>query len=305
MRYRRCITAFLCVIMLFAILLPVSANAPAPSPWFTIELANLPEGTVYVDMLIPLSDADPQYMSLVDKNLPEGFDGQASILNYYEDGFCSYTFHYCDAVSVISPQPEEDYCEPYVLFFTDHSLQNIRYAHMEDIQQRKYIRLAMLDAEGNILKVSQTLSLDSNEFLSVTLGSYFYNAATDTLEVDAYQSGIGVILYLFVSVLGVGLTIVLEWLVALFFRIHSEHSGLVTITNLITQVCMRVVYVLLYSTVFYHYTLAVIVLEIGVYLSEWLIYRKFMYTVSERKCLLYTVAANTVSLVVGLGLMIV
>lgn len=303
---RKSVVVVLCALMLvLATVLPASANAPMAAPWFTIKLANLPKGTAYVDMLIPLEETDSEYAATVEENLPEGFSQQASILSYCEDGFRSYTFHYQDAVSVIAPQSKTGFFSAYVLFFTDLSMSHVKYAHEEDVRERQYIRLAMLDAEGNILKVSQTFEVNSREFLADTLGSYSYNAAADTLQADTYRSAIGVILYLILSVAGIILTVLLEWLVALCFKLHRTHGTLVVVTNFITQVCMRVVYILLYSTVFYSYALAVVVLELGVYLSEWLIYRKFMPEVSGKKCLLYTIAATTISLVVGIGLLIV
>ena len=77
---RRLITFFLAALLLFSCPTIAFANSPPPEPWYTFLLTNLPEGTVYVDLLIRLKDTDPMYVDLVTENVPETFAEDADIL---------------------------------------------------------------------------------------------------------------------------------------------------------------------------------------------------------------------------------
>lgn len=297
---KRAFVVAICIVLMLPLLIgSVSANAPAPSPWFTIELANLPQDTAYVDMLIPLSPEDGMYTELVTENLPDGFSAASPIVTYCEDGFRSYTFHYRDAASVIAVQPKNSKQGPYVLFFTDLANSEGLYRHQQAVEDGKYIRLAMVDAQGNILKVSQSFRVDSRKLFSNNLGEFHYDASSDTFQPETASSGFGLLLYAALSVIGVFWTVLLESVVAGFFRLNIPHGKLIRRTNILSQISMRLIYVLLYSTIFHDYVFALIILELAVYLGEWLVYRKFMSGVSGKKILLYTLTANTVSLVLG------
>lgn len=308
MNAKRRLFARLSLLLLLVMLTvqPVFANSAPPSPWYTIELTNLPEGTVYVDMLIPLEENDEMYVPLEKSNLPDGFTAQSQIVTFFENGYRSYTFHYRDASSNITPRTASYINNPYITFFADAivSEESIRYEHKEDISDRKTIRLAMLDENGNILKVSRILRLDPNRLFVYTPHTYVYNALADTLEAETATSWIAVVLYVCLCIIGLFLTVFLERLTAFFFRLGKENSGLISRTNVLSQICMHAAFLLLYSRVFYRYSYAVIALEIAVYLGEFLVYRKFMRNVSPIKCLLYTLTANTVSLGCGLLLML-
>lgn len=286
---------FLAVLMLFSVIpAKASANGPAPSPWYNIELTNLPKGTVYVDMLIYLPEDDPMYTEPEAGKLPEGFSQKAEIITYGEEDYRSYTFHYRDALSVIDPDKYST-----VLFFTDDNYDTVRYDHADDIAQRGNIRLAMLDKAGNIIKVSPILSLDTREFLADTLGGYHYDAATDEWEVETYVSGITMILYMFISIVGVVLTCILETIVAGIFRLGKQYSTLVTVTNLISQILMRIAFIVLYDFIFWKYSYAVFVLELCVYAGEYLVYSLTMRDISWKRRLPFVICANTISLVLG------
>lgn len=306
MRLKRKSLVRIAVVLMLVVLTvqPVFANGPPPAQWYSISFSNLPKGTVYVDMLIPLEESDPMYVPLVEENLPEGFDAQSPIVTYCADGYRSYTFHYKDASSNIDLRSEPYIRSGFVTFFSDgiFSEESLRYEHMDRVDQGQYIRLAMLDAQGGILKVSGPLFVGVKEFLAYPLGTYSYNAADDTLTVQTATSGIGIFLYVILSVIGVLLTVFLEWLTAAAFKLSKLYGRLVIGTNVVSQVCMRLLFVVLYGTLFYRYAIALVFLEIAVYLGEFLFYRKFMYGVSAKKCLLYTLTANTVSLILGFGL---
>ena len=159
----------------------------------------------------------------------------------------------------------------------------------------------MLDEAGNIVQISKTLSLNANSLFEYTLGEFHYNAKEDTLDVKSGgASVIGFLLYVPLSILGVIITCVLERLMAWPFGLGKHYGGMIWRTNMVSQILMRIAYVPLYAVVFRQYWNAVIFLEILIYAGEFLFYCRRMDGVSRIRILLYTVAANSLSLLISL-----
>ena len=91
-----------------------------------------------------------------------------------------------------------------------------------------------------------------------------------------------------------------EWLVSLLFQLNRRNSRLVIWTNVISQILMWAAYILLCGILKLEHLWVVVILEVLIYTGEFLFYRKKMHEVSWLKCLLYTVTANTASLLAGL-----
>ena len=285
--------------------LPVSANSPAPSPWYTFEIQNYPKGTMYVDILIQLPESDPNYVELVTENVPAGFSEDAEIIRFCENDFRSYTFHYRGAQSSIRLGSKN-----YVTIFTDSSriYDADTYDHLEDVEQRGMVRIAMLNPEGNILQISKPLSIRPSGLFSYSLGRFSYDAEQDELIVESHSNGLIVFLFAVVGLLGILWTCWVEYLVARLFIGIKEHTGLILVTNLVSQLLMRIAQILLLGLcgrlgLLLSYIPLVLALEAVVYLCEYLFYHKMMPDVSWQRCLVYTVCANTVSAVSGLILM--
>ena len=299
MKIRKMTRFLLSVLLLLILPISVSANGPAPDPWYQFQLSNLPEGTVYVDLLIYLPESDPMYEKLVSANLTEEISEESEIIVYCEGDYRSYTFHYRNALSAIRVDRNSE-----VYFFTDYTAGKqgvtVRYDHADEIFSRGEIRLVMLDAEGNILKISPLLSLEPREFLSYLVGSFIYDAKTDELTVFTGGAGTGWIIYFALCLLGLLLTCVIESLIACTFGLYKQYGNLIKWTNVISQLTMHILYITLYRYVFWKYTYATILLEILVYVGEFLFYRWEMQDISAGKCLTYTAVANTVSLISGL-----
>lgn len=282
------------------------SSGPEGAPYFDFELQNLPERTVFVDLLIPLSEDDPMYVPGDTGKLPGVFSGNDEILRYCEDDYRSYTFHYRDALSRILLTGDGRVC-----FFTDSidrlDVTRIRYEHREDILSRGEIRLAMLDSGGNILQVSRSHSLKAKGLFSVMLGQYTYDAQKDELIV--YDDSLSEELWQMVllGVLGLALTCFLEELVAWAFGFGKEYRRLTRWTNLISKPVMRMMQWAVTALPLGYdsslpYLVAVILVEILAYLCEYLYYRQKMETVSRTRCLLYTVSANAASVLGGMVL---
>ena len=284
------------ILLLLVMTFPVSANGPMPTPWYEIYLSNLPENTAYVDLLIPLKENDPLYVELERRNLPDGFSEQAEIITYCDDGFRSYTFHYQGAQSAIETGENQ-----YVSFGSTwedvYGGGNYRYSHLEDIELRGVIRLAMLDSQGNIIQVSQDLAVKPKDTYHYLAGYCYYDAATGDWEMDMAFSGFGLVGYIVLSICGVIATCLIECLAALPFKLWKRYKWTILLTNLISQIAMRGVFAVIYGLGYWAYITVLIVLEIVVYAGEFLIYHFKMKDVSWKKKLLYTITANTASLI--------
>lgn len=145
--------------------------------------------------------------------------------------------------------------------------------------------------------------------LSVSLLLLFPAFAADTMDdiqpiVDSPEGVIGVIMEATVLF---GFFCLFEWLVSIPFKMANEYGKLILITNLFTQVIFHVL-VFLFLTL--HTQLALflflvmspifLVVEIGVVILEFFIYYKKMLGFSTRSIFLYTICANSASLLLGL-----
>ena len=294
---KRLLSALLIVVLLVILLsVSVTANSPAPAPYYTFSVKNLPVGTAYVDILIPLPSSDEHYVSLVKENLPEGFTEQSEIVTYSEGEYRSYTFHYKGAKSAICLNGGKT-----VLFFTketvsyDYTLPE----HMNDVERRGKIRLAMLDENGNILKVSRQLSLEPKDLFAQNTNRFYYDGAKDTLEVGSYStifSFFGILACMFYGII---ITSLIEWIVSLFFKVIKHYGQVVVVTNVLSQIAMWILFLTFQSALPWSYLYTIIVLEMFVYVAEFIVYQKTMLGVTWKSALLYTVVANTASLILG------
>ena len=71
------------------------------------------------------------------------------------------------------------------------------------------------------------------------------------------------------------------------------------LVNLISQVVMRILFVFI-NIWTKNYLVSIIAVELLVYLGEYFTYRKIFGDLSTKKLLAFTVAANSVSLLLGL-----
>lgn len=135
----------------------------------------------------------------------------------------------------------------------------------------------------------------------------FANSPGPNLDGTSNRSPTWLFNVLVIYLLIVGFTCLIEWLVSIPFGMHKECAKLILITNIITQLVMHFLeYLFLMLTastggVLYWVTvpLFVVGLEIVVYVSEYFIYHNKMLGFPTWSILLYTICANTASLVLG------
>lgn len=107
-----------------------------------------------------------------------------------------------------------------------------------------------------------------------------------------------VLLLGFLVLCGIVITCFCEWLVSLVFRLDRRNTRLILWTNAVSQILMWLAYFLLHN--FLDRIWIIVILEVLIYTGEFLFYWRKMHAVSWKKCLLYTVTANTASLLLGL-----
>ena len=127
-----------------------------------------------------------------------------------------------------------------------------------------------------------------------------------TVDTSAAEIVSLVVIYVFVYVLIVGFTCFIEWLVSIPFGMHKECAKIILVTNVLTQIGMHLLEIgyLAVTAVPAAFWLAfpafIVILEIIVYATEFFIYYKKMLGFPTWSIILYTICANSASLLLGL-----
>lgn len=278
---KKILTVLLMICLLFSALpLAAHANGPVPMPELHFVLDNLPEGTAYVDLAVK---APKDQITDLAQQPPVGLSEDCPLVRGEYDGYVSYTFRVRDARSDIVPD--------------EHN--TVSFAHENEIPQWGKVCLVMADAQGEILKISQPFDIEPKGLFENSLNYFEYDANSDSLLMDTYFSIWICLFYIIISLFGMAFTCGVEWGIGLLFRITAANGGTILKTNACSQTAMRILFLLLYSLI-PQYVLVMVLLEILVYIGEFLVYQKYMYGVSKTKCLWYVFTANTASLLLGL-----
>lgn len=279
-------------LFVFSFPLPVSANSPAPADRLIVVISDLPDGAVYADLLIKIDADDSNYTDFNPNPFADDILSVKEIVDYSTDGYRSFTFHYKNAESNIKLEPYYD--DSYYVNFCAGP-ESLNYlTQYEDLRQNyRDIKIAILDKDFKLITVSDAAKLPEEKNLFVFDGDVYYNASNGSITLEErinYFAAIFAFLYLAAMI---GLSVGIELVIGLWFRFRGTP---IFIVNLCSQIAMRALYVILPFT----YLLETIVLETLVYLAEFFIYKGCFKQTSKAKILLYTIIANTVSLLLGI-----
>jgi len=282
--------------LLFALLLclPVSANSPAPPNLFYVHVANLPEGAVSIDLLIQINSTSSHYTdynSFNESYMDDGnsLDGQRDwmaaqtpIAQYNEEGYMSFSVHDRRA------RRHGDVPDGEMMFQTSGYIESF---HLIS----ETVKLALVNKDGRALALSQAVSIVPQE------------ADTFPRQIDWDASG-GVPTVRFdpvyhsppaarpLNALGrMLLSITLEVLLAMLLKIRPWHK--VAAVNLVTQLAL-VAFMFLNPAIVSAKFL--IIAELLVFAAEALIYLPLYPKIAKQKLVLYALAANALTLGVGL-----
>ena len=128
--------------------------------------------------------------------------------------------------------------------------------------------------------------------------SYIYSVSGNEFELKGTfktlkPGGLEIVLWVFVLVFPWGLTVLLEWLTALIFKIRP--SRYVCFTNLVSNPVMNIILLIVMSSFMISYFWVVLVLEVLVAGFEYLFYTFRYKDIGKVRLLLFTLTANAVS----------
>lgn len=275
------------ILMLCIPSLSVSANAPAPPSYFYCQVENASIESVYMDILIELDTQSAEYTAFNSKNTRGGITAQSQIATYSEDGYMSLSFHYIDVTSHLGID------SPYFTMRT--------YSQSID-KVSKTIKAVLLDKDGNILKISEAINttpptLDEFAYRLV----YDANKSAPTLEFSHFYKGspnsMGFTFpLLLMLLLRMFLSTTAETLIAIPFKIRPLWK--IAVVNIVTQIIL--ILFMSMSIIDLTYTPSLIVAESFVYIAEMVAYFLLFKEVPKLKIILYTICANTFTLLMGL-----
>ncbi len=262
---------------------PVSANSAPPPRFYEVRLTNYPENAFYVDLLVELSVDDANYSDRVATEYPEGILADSQIVQFNKDGYMSYTFHYKDSDSNIIISEDK------VTFFENN------YEHFLKFDERETVKLAVLDQFGNIIQISEEFCFAPlGRKISRELGYIDYDVQADKITTHDIVDPLN---YIFWINIGTIITILVEVIVSLIFKL--KRPKLIAVTNLASQIIMRILFSVFYGLFPRTYIVVVIILEALVYSGEALFYCHELAYIPRKKLVLFTVTANTASLAIG------
>lgn len=279
--------------LLFALPLAVSADSPPPPNFFYINITNADASVSYADILIKIDRSDKNYTELNSYNAGKyDFGSSAPIVAYDQDGYRSISFHLKNVQTDHSPTREGP------SFSSLFEFQN-GYKPISTVTDS--IKIALLDEDGNILKVSDAVSVmpGGNTYPNqveydatgnkpiVNFVPYYRGSAANT-----YFSPMYFLLFLISMVISTAI----ETVIALPFKIRPLWK--IIVVNIVTQILL-----FLFITLSgLPYLTAVIIGEIFVYISEFAAYLLLYKKISRPRLALYTFTANSASLIAGLVL---
>ncbi len=286
--------------LLFACFLSVnvSANAPMPADRLTIKVSNLPENAVYADIMIKIDENDSNYVDFQPNKFADRYLKAKQIVDYKENGFRSFTFHYKEAKADIKLKINYSLNNShYVVQFCGGAEYKEYLTQFEDLRNNyNKVKIALLDENFNIIHISEEFELPKVSNAITFSGYVWYDVSNNTIEVKKWINPYFIIFGGFFSILIILLSIGAELLTALLFGFKGKKTLTILIANACTQIVMRLLYIVLPFT----YLIETIILEILVYGGEILIYKKCFKDTKVSKIIAYTVIANTLSLILGI-----
>ncbi|MDF1493837.1 hypothetical protein [Caproiciproducens sp. CPB-2] len=267
------------------------ANSPPPPSYFYSYVTNADENVRYIDILIKIDSNNEYYTDLNTANASaHGFSRSTPIVAYNQDGYMSTSFHCKDVQS--SPNSQQSNSE----LTKDMILNN---GNKPISTMTKTIKIALLDRDGKLLKVSNAVSVtptDDDTFPRTV--RYNAGSETPTIEFSPYYHGYSAMAFSFLFILAyltrMTISVAIEALVAVPFKMRPLRK--VVVINIVTQI---ILFAFIRSGTV-SYTDSVIIGEIFVFITEFVAYLFLFKHISKPKLALYTVIANTISLAVGL-----
>lgn len=157
---KKIIFCFSLICLFVSLVITVYAYRLSPYLYMETTLDDIPKNTAYIDLLLPIQKKDEHFVAQKEEisSVHHIFDNSllqlprdCEIANY-DDAYYSYLFHFND--STISVRPIEDGF--YINYGEEQKLLDDYLLNVDDF------KVAFVDAQGNIIQVSDSLSAKSS-----------------------------------------------------------------------------------------------------------------------------------------------
>lgn len=286
------------------------ANSAAPAQAVNIWVYEMPEKGAYLELLIPMEESDRAYTSFNETmDQVRGFTPDSEIASYRDEkGYISYFAHMRGAVASQTERVSDNavFCS-----FGDGAIEG-GCTHLEYMQEHfGTIKAAVLDREGRILAVSDEASIRPEKDRFGNEKGYLaygitYNPVTGELQTSFGGSGGGTFaafaVIFFLLIVHAVFTAAAECGVGWLFRIRP--LGKIAVVNLLSNLIFNILLVISEMTgagsMFgMTYLTRVVIGEILTAACEYLIYCRIFPEEKHARLLVFTAAANLVSLTGG------
>lgn len=290
---------FLITVFLTIMLIPTiaSANGPAPAASFDIYVKNAPEGSYGLDFLLPKDSLDKDGYFSDNRALLNnmGLSLDCELAKIDSDGYVSYLAHYSNAkfCGYLEASPS-----------ADGTLTIQEFAHRQYDGGFDYIayslpdlKLVIFNDEGAILTVSDCFQIAERP-IDIFKGALNYDAETGIVTPSRYTSAFAAIFLLIQILLICGLTIGIEVLVGLCFKLKPlSKVALVTgLSNLAMNILLFICCICISHPL--PYLPCVIAGEILAIAIEFLLYIRIYKETKRARLFAFSLSANLISAMV-------
>ncbi|MDL2220291.1 hypothetical protein LJC55_01340 [Eubacteriales bacterium OttesenSCG-928-N14] len=275
------ILLLLCVVLLPAL---ASANSPGPMTYLRTNIVDPPENMAYLDVLVPLDEADENYVEFSDGWIEAGLPLDSELAAYRdEEGYVSYSAHYKTAA------PLELFEEGYSISLWDGWPDNYSEEYYDLLEEFPVVKFAAIDAAGSVIQISDQVDI-SNSFVDI-----YYHMNENRVVVRPYSGGYGLEHILLILLLPALLTIGVEMLVGMAFGMRPLRR--IFFVNLVTNPIFNLFLLFMGMR-----SSALFVGEMVVVLIEYMTYRSIYREdgIPAPMLFTYTLCANVASAVIGM-----
>lgn len=269
----------------------VLANGPRAASDFHFEVINYPENAVYIDLLIPLGSDDKNYVEFNEKKASEYEISRSSeIVSYNKDGFISYSFHFVNSSSKMVLKDNPSYNQ-----FAFDNYEDFNYIYTKC----RKIKLALLDSNGNIIKVTSKYTINKGGDSYLVDGFITYDAQNNKLEGISTRNNSAMVIFLIFVIASYWIfplliTLLTEGILAKLFLFNKINK--IVMMNLVTNLGLFIFMTYLQSCGI-SYLKSLILGELLVYSIEFILLELWYYRfITIIRILIYTLIANTTSL---------
>lgn len=185
---RKRIICFYSILLLLLCIVNIPVYAYKPSPFLRVDVnrSEIPQGTSYIDLLVPVQADDQAYVpqkeeseSLIDisDHSVIKIENTSEIANY-DEAYYSYLFHFKD--STISVYTDE-YSDTVSVYYGEN--QDL----LDYLAKRGKCKLAFVDAQGNIRNLSNDFQVKNRMFKDFTKLEISNNEVLTVYTVNAYR----------------------------------------------------------------------------------------------------------------------